>query len=111
MGSDVWYRRILLLHPTFMGQNRTLVTMMLSGTCLRSTQVWLFTRLPCGWRHCGEGYMWLTQNDNGACMYSFVRYGPPSKHLAIPIFGGALFVLDYSHGTEPLQTVRMPAKA
>lgn len=58
----------------------------------------------------GEGYMWLTQNDNGELVYSFVQAMDfKAPWLFLRFFGGALFVLGLLLMAVNLyKTVRMP---
>ncbi|UTT86936.1 cytochrome-c oxidase, cbb3-type subunit I [Vibrio pelagius] len=57
----------------------------------------------------GEGYMWLTQNDNGELVYSFVQAMDfKAPWLLLRFFGGALFVLGLLLMAANLyKTVRM----
>ena len=59
----------------------------------------------------GEGYMWLTQNDNGELVYSFVQAMDfKAPWLFLRFFGGALFVLGLLLMAVNLyKTVRMPS--
>jgi cytochrome c oxidase cbb3-type subunit 1 len=59
----------------------------------------------------GEGYMWLTQNENGELVYSFIE----AMHFKAPwlflrFFGGALFVLGlFLMAFNLYKTVRSPS--
>ncbi|MFM2580953.1 cytochrome-c oxidase, cbb3-type subunit I [Vibrio fortis] len=59
----------------------------------------------------GEGYMWLTQNENGELVYSFVQAMDfKAPWLFLRFFGGALFVLGLLLMAVNLyKTVRMPS--
>ncbi|EDP60622.1 cytochrome-c oxidase, cbb3-type subunit I [Vibrio sp. AND4] len=59
----------------------------------------------------GEGYMWLTQNENGELVYSFVEaMNFKAPWLFLRFFGGALFVLGlFLMAFNLYKTVRSPA--
>lgn len=58
----------------------------------------------------GEGYMWLTQNENGELVYSFIQAMDfKAPWLFLRFFGGALFVVGLLLMAVNLyKTVRMP---
>ncbi|WP_182025455.1 cytochrome-c oxidase, cbb3-type subunit I [Vibrio rotiferianus] len=59
----------------------------------------------------GEGYMWLTQNENGELVYSFIEaMNFKAPWLFLRFFGGALFVLGLLLMAFNLyKTVRSPS--
>ncbi|MCR9941302.1 cytochrome-c oxidase, cbb3-type subunit I [Vibrio owensii] len=59
----------------------------------------------------GEGYMWLTQNENGALVYSFIEaMNFKAPWLFLRFFGGALFVLGlFLMAFNLYKTVRSPS--
>ncbi|MGD1463277.1 cytochrome-c oxidase, cbb3-type subunit I [Vibrio harveyi] len=59
----------------------------------------------------GEGYMWLTQNENGELVYSFVEaMNFKAPWLFLRFFGGALFVLGlFLMAFNLYKTVRSPS--
>ncbi|WP_045461868.1 cytochrome-c oxidase, cbb3-type subunit I [Vibrio hyugaensis] len=59
----------------------------------------------------GEGYMWLTQNENGELVYSFIEaMNFKAPWLFLRFFGGALFVLGlFLMAFNLYKTVRTPA--
>ncbi|PMO51844.1 cytochrome-c oxidase, cbb3-type subunit I [Vibrio sp. 10N.222.52.B12] len=59
----------------------------------------------------GEGYMWLTQNENGELVYSFIEaMNFKAPWLFLRFFGGALFVLGlFLMAFNLYKTVRSPS--
>ncbi|WP_154202536.1 cytochrome-c oxidase, cbb3-type subunit I [Vibrio harveyi] len=59
----------------------------------------------------GEGYMWLTQNENGELVYSFIEaMNFKAPWLFLRFFGGALFVLGlFLMACNLYKTVRSPS--
>ncbi|WP_047515649.1 cytochrome-c oxidase, cbb3-type subunit I [Vibrio harveyi] len=59
----------------------------------------------------GEGYMWLTQNENGELVYSFIEVmNFKAPWLFLRFFGGALFVLGlFLMAFNLYKTVRSPS--
>ncbi|WP_447401057.1 cytochrome-c oxidase, cbb3-type subunit I [Vibrio harveyi] len=59
----------------------------------------------------GEGYMWLTQNENGELVYSFIEaMNFKAPWLFLRFFGGALFVLGlFLMAFNLYKTVRPPS--
>ncbi|WP_101960313.1 cytochrome-c oxidase, cbb3-type subunit I [Vibrio harveyi] len=59
----------------------------------------------------GEGYMWLTQNENGELIYSFIEaMNFKAPWLFLRFFGGALFVLGlFLMAFNLYKTVRSPS--
>ncbi|EOA9037144.1 cytochrome-c oxidase, cbb3-type subunit I [Vibrio harveyi] len=59
----------------------------------------------------GEGYMWLTQNENGELVYSFIEaMNFKAPWLLLRFFGGALFVLGlFLMAFNLYKTVRSPS--
>ncbi|MGR5212710.1 cytochrome-c oxidase, cbb3-type subunit I [Vibrio rotiferianus] len=59
----------------------------------------------------GEGYMWLTQNENGELVYSFIEaMNFKAPWLFLRFFGGALFVLGlFLMAFNLYKTVRYPS--
>ena len=59
----------------------------------------------------GEGYMWLTQNENGELAYSFIEaMNFKAPWLFLRFFGGALFVLGlFLMAFNLYKTVRSPS--
>ncbi|GAK21751.1 LOW QUALITY PROTEIN: cytochrome c oxidase subunit CcoN [Vibrio sp. JCM 19052] len=59
----------------------------------------------------GEGYMWLTQNENGELVYSFIEaMNFKAPWLFLRFFGGALFVIGlFLMAFNLYKTVRSPS--
>ncbi|EOA8957502.1 cytochrome-c oxidase, cbb3-type subunit I [Vibrio harveyi] len=59
----------------------------------------------------GEGYMWLTQNENGELVYSFIEaMNFKAPWLFLRFFGGAIFVLGlFLMAFNLYKTVRSPS--